>query len=279
MAPSAAEVAEALSRECGLDIVRIADAATAVAAANLLRDIWRTPHGWPVPPEMLLVLGHTGNYAVTVYQDGALVAASAGLRTGDPYPHLHSHITGVAKGSRGRNVGYAVKLHQRAWALSQGIRTITWTFDPLHRRNAAFNLARLGTRFTRYLPDFYGAMTDEVNRGTPSDRALMDWDLLAEVPAQGRVVPNQGAAGPPAPLITLDIRGRPAFTGAVEGTCLSIVVPHDVEELRRTDPERAGIWVAAVGAAFQSAFTAGYSVVGFDPDRHYLLTRSESHAR
>ena len=78
-----------------------------------------------------------------------------------------------------RNVGYALKLHQRAWALQRGIATITWTFDPLVRRNAYFNLAKLGVRATRYLPNFYGAMQDPINAGDDTDRLLVDWDLAS----------------------------------------------------------------------------------------------------
>ncbi len=284
-AADAAAQAQDVAGRWGLRIEPVTDPLVAHRAADLLRDIWRTPHGWPVPPEILLVLQRTGNYAVTVSCGGTLVAVSAGLRTGEPDPHLHSHITGVAAGHRGRHVGYAVKLHQRAWTLGQGMGSITWTFDPLHRRNASFNLGKLGARFTSYLPDFYGPMTDEVNRGTPSDRALISWDLTAPVPPAptgGRPAPAPAAAATAAaavPLVVVDELGRPAPSGARhDRPVLSVLVPHDVETLRRTDPDLAGLWSQVVGGALQPALQEGYSVVGFDPERHYLLTRSEHHA-
>ena len=56
---------------------------------------------------------------------------------------------------------------------------MTWTFDPLVRRNAYFNTVKLAARPVNYLVDFYGEMTDEINTGQGSDRLLVQWPLLA----------------------------------------------------------------------------------------------------
>ena len=75
----------------------------------------------------------------------------------------------------GRSVGFALKLHQRAWALLRGVSEIAWTFDPLVSRNAYFNLVKLAARAGEYLPNFYGAMHDAINgerRHRPAARAL-----------------------------------------------------------------------------------------------------------
>lgn len=273
-ASGATDLAEAAARRCGLTIARVDTPSLAIAGADLLRDIWRSPNGWPVPPEILLVLTHTDNYAVVAHSEGRVVAASAAWRTGDAKPHLHSHITGVVAAYRGRSVGHAVKLHQRAWALDRGIRTITWTFDPLQRRNAAFNLLRLGARVSRYLPDFYGPMTDGVNAGTPSDRALVEWDLVAGHP------PAPEDAERAQPLIYLDPqeRPRPAPAGKDGAELVTIRVPEDIETLRRLDPTLAREWQLTVSKAFQDCLAAGYHVVGFHPQHHYLLRRREPHA-
>ncbi len=45
------------------------------------------------------------------------------------HAHLHSHMAGVVEGYHNRHVGTAIKLHQRAWALSCGIDTVVWSFD------------------------------------------------------------------------------------------------------------------------------------------------------
>ena len=77
----------------------------------------------------------------------------------------------------GRHVGFALKLHQRAWCLDRGITLLEWTYDPLVARNAYFNLGKLGARVAEYLPDFYGVMGDGINRYDESDRILVHWSL------------------------------------------------------------------------------------------------------
>ena len=74
-------------------------------------------------------------------------------------------------------MGFALKLHQRAWCLDRGITLMEWTYDPLVARNAYFNLSKLGATVAEYLPDFYGVMGDGINRFDESDRILVHWPL------------------------------------------------------------------------------------------------------
>ncbi|MEV4259307.1 GNAT family N-acetyltransferase, partial [Spirillospora sp. NPDC049652] len=144
-------------------------------AAALIDRVWRPPAGNPlITPELMRVIEHTGGYVVGAYSGDRMVAACVGLLAAEG---LHSHIAGVEGHARGRSAGYALKLHQRAWALYHDITTVSWTFDPLISRNAYFNLAKLGAAPAEYLTDFYGAMQDEVNAGDATDRILIHWDL------------------------------------------------------------------------------------------------------
>ena len=86
-----------------------------------------------------------------------------------PTPPPLPHHRGRARGPAPR-VGFALKVHQRAWALARGVPAIVWTFDPLVARNAWFNLAKLAALPAAYLEDFYGPMTDAINAGMASDR-------------------------------------------------------------------------------------------------------------
>src|SRR3954464_11796779 len=99
-------------------------------AVDLLAEIWGEPG--PVSPEMLRDLGYAGGYTSGAWIGDELVGVSAGFlaRHGTELL-LHSHISGVQPGRQGGNVGFALKQHQRAWALEQGIEAIEWTFDPL----------------------------------------------------------------------------------------------------------------------------------------------------
>ena len=102
-------------------------------------------------------------------------ARSASSPATSTQPALHSHITGILPGVRRTGLGRAMKLHQRAWAADHGLAWVTWTFDPLVRRNAWFNLDVLGAEVHEYLVDFYGPIDDAINAGDESDRLLVAW--------------------------------------------------------------------------------------------------------
>src|SRR4051794_6465451 len=127
---------------------------------------------------------HAGGYAVLAEEGDRVVAASLGFlgREAGGAPLLHSHITGALSEATNRGIGFAVKQHQRAWCLERGIETITWTFDPLVRRNAHFNLGKLGARATEYHADFYGPMGAAVTGGDETDRIVAGWDRAPEQP-------------------------------------------------------------------------------------------------
>src|SRR5207247_8508729 len=91
--------------------------------------------------------------------------------------HVHSHMLAVLPGSRSGGVGYALNLAQRAQALEAGYGVVRWTFDPLQARNAHFNLNKLGVLCDRFHRDFYGAMSDALNRAARSDRLVVRWEL------------------------------------------------------------------------------------------------------
>lgn len=274
---AASERAAEAALRAGLTITLVDGAETATVAADLLQRIWHKPDGVPVASELLLALAHTGNYSVLARRGDEPVGASAAFRTGDEVPHLHSHITGVLPGHQGRSVGFALKLHQRAWALEHGVGAISWTFDPMQRRNAYFNVAKLGADLTHYLPDFYGVMGDEINGGMPTDRAFMEWDLTRPDRSLGDRAPDAGTPGP-RPLIEVDAHGIPHTSLTTAGPVLSILVPEDIATLRSADPELAVRWLLAVREAFLHALGGGYEVCDFDQRHSYILRRREDHA-
>ncbi len=110
----------------------------------------------------------------------------------------------------GRSVGFALKVHQRAWCLRRDVRVIAWTYDPLIRRNAYFNLVKLGARPVEYLRNFYGVMDDVINGGTETDRMLVHWDLRSAAAAEA-------SAGRPRPASFADERARGAVVALSAG--------------------------------------------------------------
>ncbi|MCP2243873.1 GNAT family N-acetyltransferase [Lentzea aerocolonigenes] len=237
-----------------------------LAAQRLYESIWRssTP---PVTAELMRALLKSGNYVAGAFDGEDLVGACAGFCAPPSQSTLHSHIAGVAPGMRGRNIGHALKLDQREWALARGIKVITWTFDPLVRRNAHFNLAKLGATATEYLPDLYGQMCDDINSGGASDRLLVTWDLTA---AQPRVVSATGVVA-----LGISDDGLPV-RGTCAGDTVLVAVPSDVETLRATNPAAATEWRHAVREVLGGLLAAGGRVTGFDRSGWYVVERNES---
>jgi predicted GNAT superfamily acetyltransferase len=246
------------------------------AAQRLFEEIWQPAEGNspPMTAELLRALAHAGNYVAGAFAGTRLAGASAGFFTAPPDPGLHSHITGVAPAGQHHGIGFALKVHQRAWALARGIRVVAWTFDPLVARNAWFNLAKLGARPTTYLEDFYGPMTDAVNAGMASDRLLLAWalddpavaDACAGRPRPPPPVPAEAALAVGPDLEPLARRpGTPAVT---------VAVPPRPEAL---DPDQRRAWRQAVREALGRRLADGAAITGFlrDPDR-YLVEPSKA---
>lgn len=232
----------------------------------LFGDIWQfDPGGEPISVELMRAFGHAGNYVAGAFDGERLVGASVGfLAAGDA---LHSHITGA---STGQGIGFALKLHQRQWALDRGLTRITWTYDPLVRRNAHFNLAKLGARPEEYLPCFYGVMEDAINQGDESDRMLAVWELEApHVLAAVRREPYpRDLTG--AEVVLADDGGRPVFRPSGAATVL-VAVPADVEGLRRVDPGTAKSWRHAVRDVLGGMLAEGRKVTGFHDKSYYIV--------
>ncbi|ARX80984.1 hypothetical protein SMD44_00382 [Streptomyces alboflavus] len=249
----------------GPAIRELHDMADFEAVSLLYADIWGSEPGQsPLSAEAMRALSHAGNYVAGAYEDGRLVGASVAF-FGEPIgASLHSHITGAVMG---RGVGLALKTHQRQWALARGLTRITWTYDPLIRRNAYFNLVKLGARPEEYLTSFYGAMDDAINGGDESDRVLAAWDLTAPAPPEP-IEPPVGAAH-----ALRDRGGRPE-TVATDADTVLIDLPDDIEALRRTDPGAARAWRLAVRHTLGGLLADGARVTGFHERRRYVVRRT-----
>lgn len=274
----ATEAAAAVARKAGIAVTELSTPEQYREAHQLFLRVWRTDHQ-PVAVEMMRALSHAGAYVAGAFLDDRLVGAAVAFLTGptddDPLPHLHSHITGVDQTAQGRGVGLALKLHQRAWALGRGIDTVTWTYDPLVRRNAFFNLVKLGAHADRYLVDFYGPMGDGINAGQGSDRILIRWSLTspratAAAAGHGR---EADVADIPADAVVLrsDDAGWPRSSSASGSSALLCAVPKSIEQLRVADPALARAWRHGVRDALGNALGNGYEVAGATRSGWYVL--------
>ena len=263
-----------MSVRTGVDVGELGELPELQAVVDLFALIWRTaPGAPPVTSDLLRALSHSGNYVAGARIDDAIVGASVGFlaASGGRYV-LHSHITGVRPEVQARGVGIALKQHQRAWALERGLAAVEWTFDPLVRRNAWFNVAKLGATVVGYEPNFYGSMADGVNAGEESDRCLVWWDI--EAPA-GRAEDEASLVRDGAAVALDDRDGSPVSLGVdTSAAVLLYRVPVDALALRRSDPRGASAWRAALRATFGEAVRAGFVADGMTPTGCYVVRRT-----
>jgi predicted GNAT superfamily acetyltransferase len=225
--------------------IRVLTTADEMAAVGtVFQQVWGTVTPL-VETELLCAIAHSGGYVIGAYDAHNLIGASFGfLGRYDGDEALHSHVTGILPGVQHTGVGRSIKLHQREWAAERQIPWITWTFDPLVRRNAWFNIEVIGAHIAEYLRNFYGVMTDSINGTDESDRLLVAWPTDATVTA------------PAAPA---------------DATVIEIATPDDIVKLRRTDPAEADAWRAQVRDQLGGALARGGIVTGFTRDGAYRV--------
>jgi predicted GNAT superfamily acetyltransferase len=216
-------------------------------ARMIFDTVWPAMNETQVTANMLQALVHSGSYLVGIFDGAKIVGASFAFPSIEPEIHLHSHMTAFIESHRDQGLGTLVKMHQWKWAKERGYSSITWTFDPLVRRNARLNILKLGADLIEYTPNFYGNMADELNNGDESDRIMVRWDTGGEMPT-----PRAEISEPPydAELIPL---------------------PQDIIELRRKEPELSNRYRLEVREAFLTAFAAKKKVTGFTAHNEYVL--------
>lgn len=216
-----------------------------------------------IPREMIRALVDSGNVPFGAFAGERMVGYVLGWLGVDREDglHVHSHMLAALPDRRHQGVGYALKLAQRAQALDMGVHVARWTFDPLVARNAYFNLHKLGAVADRFERNFYGEMTDTVNRGERTDRFVVRWDLDR--------APGPRAA-PQATTAVLAAEGSPPRPGEIHpvgGRAVTVQVPPDHHELRSRDPGLGVAWRDASARAIEACLGSGMVATAFDRDR------------
>ncbi len=242
----------------GIEIRSLEVASEIKDAAEVFDSVWPPlGGGTQVPPNLLRAITHSGGYCSAAYiADEPIAAALAivGVHEGEngQHIHLHSHMAGVLEPYRNKRIGTLIKAHQRWWALSRGIDTIVWTFDPLVARNAKLNLVNLGVSVRDYEVNFYGAMTDAINVGEESDRVFAWWDLTGDLARAAA----RGELGPIKELSASQVLVR---------------APEDIVALRISDPKAAQEWRFEMRKSLLREFANGREIVGVTENGDYVL--------
>lgn len=230
------------------------------AVARFFHEVWA---GGPevIPMDLLLAMLHVDAFCEFAIRDDKVVAATAGFR--GRYRNeevLHSHVTA----SLVPGLGHQLKLRQRDWAKERGIPYITWTFDPLVRRNAFFNIVKLAAIGVEYSPNFYGTMLDEINAGHESDRITALWDVRK----------NRSPIDHQAQWHTaVSISGNsPVFHGLQPGIENLIHIPEDIDIVRAQPDDLLREWREATRAILEPALNSGWTITGMSNREAYIIT-------
>jgi predicted GNAT superfamily acetyltransferase len=249
----------------------------------LLAAIWERPGEPPINIDLLRALAHSGSYVSGARVDGRMVGGLVGwlgARASNEL-HLHSHILGVVIDSQVAGVGFALKQDQRRWCLDRGVATVEWTTDPLVRRNAYFNVTKLGAHAAEYLVNFYGVMTDGLNAGEESDRLLITWELdshQARSAAQGRPIePDLEGLIRGGAQVALSVgpAGEPVAGKASDARVLICQVPEDIVAIRHENPAIARSWRLSLRRVLHDALRTGFGVTGATRTGWYVLESPE----
>ena len=218
---------------------------------NLAREIfdltWSMDAGSEITPNLLQAMVHSGSYLSGAFIDNKIVGAAFAFPATNDGLHLHSHMTAVLPEFRDKGVGYVLKIDQWNWAKKKNYSHLSWTFDPLVRRNAKLNIAKLGVDISAYHPNFYGDMPDALNAGDESDRLMVSWRTNIDAP-----------------------KARELITKREAGDIL-IEIPEDIVAIRSKNQSESMKWRRQVREQFLAAFEKNGKVIGFSANNEYVV--------
>ena len=180
-----------------------------------------------------------------------------------------SHMMAVEKHHRDLGLGFKMKLAHRELALQEGIKSICWTYDPLESRNAALNIARLGALVEEYLPDCYGRFPSMIEKGLPSDRFVVNWQIGSTHVVRRLRGPWLRPVNVDLPRINETRRNNEGFMVnrrirfSFAEPRLLLEIPANTDEMRVRALNLARRWRLETRRMFQRAFQAGCRVLDF----------------
>ncbi|WP_442595702.1 GNAT family N-acetyltransferase [Neobacillus sp. D3-1R] len=235
---------------------------------KLQAEVWGTDVVSPLP--QLVASIHHGGVVIGAFSDNQLVGfcyGFAGFKDKEVY--LISHMAGILQDYQNAGIGYQLKIQQRAWAIDYGYKKMVWTFDPLEIRNGYFNVCKLGAFSKHYIPSYYGLMNDKLNKGIPSDRLLIEWDLCSKrVEAAINGTFKTGPKVNYESLLSIDPSNNYPTPLSQElqlnenHNGYLVPVPSNIQFIKKQNLDVGHKWRYAVRHALSEAFSKGYMITG-----------------
>ena len=251
-------------------------------AVALQRLIWNDPTTI-IYQHMLVSLIHNGGLLLGALKDEQLIGFVMGylgvesLESDRPAManlKMVSQRMAVLPEYRDSGLGYALKIAQRDQAVKQGIRLITWTFDPLNSRNAHLNVRKLGCTVQKYEKDYYGTRPSPLVNLDQSDRLLADWRVTTQRVQQklfGKRSPltlDQYLSAGTVMIVnpsTLGSDGLPHPGGprSTTGLLALVEIPPRFDQILNADEGLARAWRAHGREVLTQAFQSNYIITDF----------------
>jgi predicted GNAT superfamily acetyltransferase len=267
----------------GIEIRLLSTPEEMAEVEEIQRHVWPDDETGVIPAHLLLALAHNGGMVLGALDEGQLAGVLIGFLGTDEQTDRElamtrlkqaSHSMGVLPQFRDRGIGYHLKLAQRQLMLSQGIRLITWTFDPLLSRNAHLNIRRLGAVVQRYFPNWYGEMRDGINRGIDSDRFATEWWITTHRvkarlderrPGVSLEQYLEGGIQPANPVhrYQQDWALPSEYNRLAEARLVMIEIPTNFQSMRVKELDLAKEWREHTRLIFEDLFANGYIATDF----------------
>ena len=273
------------------------------AAEEVQRAAWDSDDIDIAPLHLMLTIARNGGVALGAFAQDQLVGFVLGfLGTSNRYgaeapatvklKHC-SHQLGVLPAWQSRGVGYALKVAQREAVLNQGVRLITWTYDPLESKNARLNITKLGAVCNTYIRDYYGELRDDLNRGLATDRFQVDW-WIASRRIETRLTRNRpplklqhylDVGAPIVNAVQWNNHDLPVCQDPIERSSADrflVEFPANFQAVRRADNALALAWRLHLRLICEAAFASGYTVIDclYEPGQRarsfYVMLQIES---
>jgi predicted GNAT superfamily acetyltransferase len=259
------------------------------AAVDLQKVYWGDDLESVVPAHMLFSLANHGGHVLAAFDRDRMVGMLVGFLGTDPDEadrpamanlQLVSKRMVVLPEYRNQGIGFRLKKVQRNTAIKQGVRLVTWTFDPLLAANAHLNIRKLGAISQKYHEDYYGT-SGEGGLATlgSSDRLLAEWwvtnrrveerlhgnrgDLsLAQYLQADTTIINPTVYSDDGALLPSDQVNDPT------GSLALLEIPVNYQALVHENVSLAHSWRAHVRVAFRRVLAQGFIVTDFLHDKY-----------
>ncbi len=248
-----------------------------------------------IPAHMLFSIANHGGHVLTAF-DGdrpvGVLVGFLGTNMQEPRRPAMANLQFVSKRMvvlpeyRGQGIGYRLKLAQRDLAITEGVRLVVWTFDPLLAINAHLNIRKLGAMCSAYSENYYGT-SSEGGLATfgMSDRLMVEW-WVTNRRVEERIFGSRSAltlnhyleaetAILNASMMSADGLLLPAEkTLAPSGSLVLLEIPAQYRVIEASNEQLAVAWRLHVRKVFQQMFARGYIVTDFLTEQHEGRERS-----